>query len=83
MPAATLHYNSPATTNSAAHFAASFDAFTPASYLWDFGDGLPVDTAGADHVFSTTGTFHVTMIAWDAAGHAARATASVEVIRPN
>ncbi len=35
-------------------------------YLWDFGDGSPLDTANApSHLYTTPGTFTVTLIAMD------------------
>ena len=49
--------------------------------LWDFGDGIPVDTTSASHAYSVAGTYRVTLIVWDNSGRAARAEKSVVVSR--
>jgi parallel beta-helix repeat protein len=72
VPTATLNQDDTALVGESLTFtiqAAGTGAIT--NVLWDFGEGLPVTTATASHVYTTPGTYRVTAIAWDAAGQAA------------
>ena len=47
--------------------------------LWDFGDGVPVNSANPSHVYSTPGRYIVTLLVWDHQGRAARVERLIEI----
>jgi PKD repeat protein len=49
---------------------------------WDFGDGGSGSGATATHTYASTGTFHVTAVATDAAGHSATSSALAITVTP-
>ncbi len=72
VPTATLNQDDTALVGESLSFsiqASGTGAIT--NVLWDFGEGLPVTTATASHVYTAPGLYRVTAIAWDAAGQAA------------
>ncbi|MCP4640294.1 MAG: PKD domain-containing protein [bacterium] len=52
-----------------------------AAVLWDFDDGLPCAEKDTTHTYDKPGSYRVTLIAWDAAGSAARADRVINVAR--
>jgi hypothetical protein len=72
VPTATLNQDDTALVGESLSFSiqtAGTGAIT--NVLWDFGEGLPVTTANASHIYTVPGIYRVTAIAWDAAGQAA------------
>jgi PKD repeat protein len=47
--------------------------------LWDFGSGLPSDAISPSYTWSKAGTYAVTLVVWDNAGRASRATKTITV----
>lgn len=52
---------------------------TPYSYGWNFGDGSTGAGATVSHAFASAGSYRVTFIASDSAGHSLGVTKSVDV----
>lgn len=50
--------------------------------LWDFDDGLPVNTLNPTHSYSKPGTYRVCLLVWDTHGRGARAEQMVNVSPP-
>jgi len=75
--------DTPITFGKPIRFSASISNFAPTAWLWDFNDGLPATAAAPTHAFSKSGFFLIELIAWDSAGHAARATATVVAKEPS
>lgn len=50
-----------------------------ASYLWDFGDGLPETGANPTHTYTAPGEYPVTLVVWDDSGRAARYTKTLSI----
>lgn len=51
-----------------------------AHVLWDFDDGLPSTANNPTHIYTKTGTYQVTLIAWDSTGRAAREEKTITVV---
>ncbi|MFB7129564.1 PKD domain-containing protein [Kitasatospora sp. NPDC056273] len=73
-------------TNPSGGFGFSFNASRSTSpwpirsYVYDFGDGTPADTSGADyagHMYAAPGTYTVSVTVTDTAGQTDRATTTV------
>ncbi len=61
-------------------FQANATGGVPAyAYQWTFGDGLQSTLADPTHTFGIAGTYNVTLVVRDLAGHSARATRLVQV----
>ncbi|HRY69565.1 MAG TPA: right-handed parallel beta-helix repeat-containing protein [Phycisphaerae bacterium] len=52
-----------------------------AALLWDFGEGVPSKELRPRHLYDRPGRYRITLIAWDEAGRAGRATKEIEVKR--
>lgn len=62
--------------------SASSDDGTIASYVWDFGDGSPADSSGAQvmHTYDSAGTYSLVLTVVDDAGLSDADTTSVSVV---
>ena len=59
---------------------ASWDNVGIVSYFWDFGDGATGSGISPTHIYSTAGTYTVTLTVRDAAGYSASDTLTVTVV---
>ncbi|WP_123380363.1 LamG-like jellyroll fold domain-containing protein, partial [Pseudokineococcus lusitanus] len=60
----------------------SSDAEGAVTYAWSFGDGATASTATAQHTYAAAGSYEVTLVVTDTAGHTATAKRTVEVTAP-
>jgi PKD repeat protein len=51
----------------------------PYSYNWDFGDGASGTTANPEHIYSSDGTYEVTMAVTDASGKSNYVSRSIDI----
>ena len=73
MPTVSIVGSDSATVGAPVNFSSAFaDSLgTPANYLWDLGDGLPLTTSTASFTYSEPGTYDVGLVVWDSLGRAA------------
>ena len=80
-PSVSLQAPSQAELGATVHFVAvpAADSAPVLAYRWDFGDGVTAEGASADHAYTHTGTFKISLRGIGLNGAPAMQTASIEV----